>query len=544
MRIKRLFIFLLGLSCGIVYAQTIKFTIAKKLHSSSEKVNIYIDRSGSMRGFFEVGAGADKERHIVHTLFSRISDKIPNGVVYYGFDTVADTVPLPEQKTTKLAESNTFNAQYNVYSSALESLNNLMKGSKDISVLITDGVPSLTSGKSGLIGGELNRALASEYEEIKSYMREFLLMDSCNRIVIYRYYPLFNGVYYPSDDKAFKGASAWKRQRNLYAVVFAKEEQLQYVDELFFDKKATKALDVKKMSPSLYSSIMGVNYSLVEYKDNKANFSITLEMKDESYADLVQKAVYVENGQKQKINIQSEIKENKLILKFAIPEKNYSPKQTYQIIGGNALSSGITSFKELNIELDPSRGQTHERDVFRNDESFHSKTFRLSYLINPIIDLQEEISGFVLTFTLAENSRSWVSYFEPMFGAIKPRASIEEINNQLAPLWMFLYRWIIPVLVALIVFYFFLNFKIGRITNPKLQKTLWWVGFIMVFIIVFSATAYYVFSVYVGNQTPSLGYQLKHLIYNPIFALLVYWILSLVLTRRTWCTACNEPIPF
>lgn len=542
------------------FAQNLSVTVTQPEDINPGKIHIYIDKSYSVQGFLNASQTREND---IGRLFQNIESGIRDinsqknskifSLDYYVFATECEDTSLG----TKFIDVRTkvgFTGADNVYSAAITSLKKSLN-TNDVGILITDGVPSLASN-TNISASNINR-LQQEYGAIGNAISDFLSLSGENTVSIFRYVAAYDGWYYFSDSSEKR---KWTGNRNLYALVFAKKQHLKLINDLLNNKDIKDRFKVLKLSSQLNDNINNkaiIKASPVKNKNKRAVFDISIPFHEPLAPGTILGIVDSTGVDSDSVVLISDRKivytepvEDALKINFSIPlEKLVKEGETrYTIVAENGIEKARIAFDDLNIE---SEGK--ESDVFTDDASFHDRTFRLYYLTDAIVNTQKPQRerlidnpryGFEIPFSI-QYENSWKTLVEPMFGLIPPPATLSEINDFLVPipLQLLLFRWLTPIALACLIFFLFLNHNGMRFTNPQQQKIIWWSGFALTLIIVTVAACIMVFREYSG-ETLALGYKIKHLLYNPLFSLLIYVGLSLILTRGKNCTACNNPLPF
>lgn len=515
-------------------------------------INVYQDQSYSVKGFFDVAQTRDND---IEKLFRNIeywTTRNEIALQYYVFDTICYS-NRSWSEIGQIRTNSDMKGAYNVYSTAITSLASLI-GDNDVAILITDGVPSLAPASNSL------QHLKKEKSDIEKAIKEYLYKDKENNTVsLFRYLAAYDGNYHSSDGSF--DAKRWQGNRNLYALVFAKKQHLKTIDVLMNGKYLKEDGDkfgVLKLSPKIDEYIKKITHTELRNEKGMATFDIIIEFHEPISTDIIE-GVLDATGKPipgNYFDVKTTTDNSELKISFEIPIGNLvkDGRTKYTIVAKNYMEKTRKEFDDLSIGGDDK--EIHELNKLKNDAGFHHKTFRLNYIVDAIVNTQRpriENSmnnpqyGLEIGFSVLSES-SWVTFFEPLFGAIPPPATLKALNEDFLvaiPVQLFLFRWLTPIGIACLVFFLFLNRKGMRFTNPQQQKLIWRGGLILNLLIVSIAVCIVMFKEYgASGETLTTAYQLKHLIYNPVFSLLLYIILSLILTRRKFCTACDNPIPF
>lgn len=503
-----------------------------------KEVKVYIDSSKSMSGYFHVNSvKSSLDKEVIYDWLVHL-DQMKEDVKYYGFSSECSDKPIANSSTefrTKIKDKDFFNGKENIYSSALLSMKS-KNNSDNITIMLTDGIPSIIDLDK--INVDAATAHKNERDGIRKTIHDFLEESESNTVVLARFFAYFNGNYY-SADNSLSGVQKFKGKRNIYALVFCTVNQMEYVNELF-NIPETK-LDTKVLKYNIEDQIKGLNLKKGIATKSNGNVVIEAVLKVKNNFDSEQIAGFYDskNNKFDILDSTSVIKNasdntNSLVYKVEIP-KAYLLNKPFDIRFEINNNSGF--FESLNA-----RDVEKEKEVFENNQNYFNKTFRLNYLLDGVLDnMRNKKYAAHLEFNILETNH-WVSYFEPLFGIINPNASQDFINQQLIPLFLFLYRWLTPLLFSILIYLVIFNYKLLNINEETIQKKIWYAGLILsVLIVLFSAFYYMILADYGDVKIQSMTYKIKHLVASPLIAGIIYLISSLILKRTPNNTAQNTP---
>lgn len=527
------------------------------------KVNVYLDKSESMYGFWN--APFDDERY-VGKIFTHLQNFLPRRITYYTFASQCDKESLG-QRFAKVPKTFEGAGNYNVYSTAIQSLIEQRKkgGENEISLLVTDGVPSLADSHTPM--DNYRQRLYEERDNISDVIEKYIYEGGKeNVILVYRYLARYKGQYAFSDPLP-KGTPItrkdlyWDDRRNFYIVAFATRSNSKMVDDLLMpnnDEEWRTRFDMRCLNPIADNNIYGLNASGVKLEDGKVKFQLRLHLAfpfQREHFVLCDAKGNLTNGI---LSVNSE-SNGGVSLSCELPTSTLQEGENmFRLAYRNRLNTdegNQTFLKDLEI----GRTKDFEVDAFTADSSFYHRTFRLAYLIDPIVQAQKSQQAqdadynrpryaFDLPF-MVTYEQSWARFAEPLFGLIGSPAPFAEFYHTeqtfLLPyaVQLLLIRWLCPLLILLVLFGGFFNYSALSLQNPKQQLTLWLSGLVLIASVVLLSTAVYMFHDYSEGQLP-LSYQVLHFIWNPLMSLLLFAVGSFLLSRRRWCTLVNKPLPF
>lgn len=534
-------------------AQVLTYSVPSRTQAATATVYIYLDASESMQGFWS----NPHAPQYVGRIFEAIETRSFNiDVSYYTFADVCGQESVGT-RFEKIAKGTQGQGNYNIYSQAISSLKRLRdKQPPTISLLVTDGVPSVHDKHSQ--AGNLTQRLQAERTDTRDAIQSYLHANPQNVVHIYRYKAHYEGSYSLSDGSG--KALPHTGTRNFYILAFTTRQQSSLADDLLRGS-IDPSFAVLKLAPNRDDLVATApEITQLEYKDGVAHFNLSLyttEKADGLHFQLLSnkgKAEMSTQGVRPVEQPTRSLKQGRY--KYTWPCRLMLNVGQYdsialRLVATNTIATDATAFAALDID-----GLNEANVAQEMGTAFHDKTFRLSYLADPVIRLQQPLQGkamqedryaIELPFSIHYINSHW-TWAEPLFGLFGLRASMEHFYHveSFYPPYagqLLLFRWLTPLLALAVVFGLFLNFRTGRVQQPCQQWVIWWAGFAVVLLVVGGGSALFMFRPYdEGNL--ALSYQLLHQLYNPLFALLLYTVGSALLSRSRWCTAVNNPIPF
>lgn len=518
--IKHFFLLFLSILGAVVgsNAQDYNFTssVNENKITSIENIKFFIDCSKSMQGFFKGYSTAEKDKFTLYRLFD---NSTLFNAEFYAFGDTCVSRPINGSITTAMLNASIdgsfFNGKQNVYSSAIRTL---PKGDNHVSVMLTDGVPSI------ITKGDPDIARNDERLTINSLIRNYLAIGD-NSVLMYRVLANYDGRYYLSDESR---SIPFVGRRNAYLLFFCNDRYINEVDKIM--KSLPTDLEIQRLDYVKNFLLEDFQELKLDIKGQDINFEFKLSFKESipssSFLNMLVgnkplKDVTCTNLTDKELFFQGSLTQDQAIKDINNCLINFKPANNYN------------DFLKFNVD-----DEVESNLINRPD--FHTKTFRLRYLLDGINENLKDSNSMSIHLNLCKNGKSWLKYFEPIFGLLPVNYTNSELQRDNVPLQLFLFRWMPPILICLVLFMFLFDFKLGKVSNVRTQKTLWVIGLILVIIISLIASLRLVYASQYSIE--STGYKLKHLIYNPLFSVFLYFILTLILRKRSTCLA--RSIPF
>ncbi|MBE7169554.1 MAG: hypothetical protein INR73_03145 [Williamsia sp.] len=505
---------------GNAYAQKAQVVFDKLPSVEPRNIKVFVDSSRSMGGFFSESVGIAKG---VYEWFNHLSTIKPSNskIEYFGFASHASRIPIEGASFMELlTRGSVFHGQDNIYSIAFDTIIEEIGKGDSIGIVLTDGVPSVISR------GSIDQQLQNERNRIGNAFKKFLERKSDNQVLIFRFLFPYVGNYYSSDN-SFRELQV-NGARNFYAIVFCENKHISFIDKMFdFDK--FHRYDIKRQSFTDYDKIRieSCNTSIV---NDRISFSLITNSPETTNSD-----VKIINAQETEVPADKSIEAGKIVFRVKFTKEEIQNHDSFKIVFGPRKLDPF--FKNLNIEAG------HESDIVHQRSDFHSKTFRLSFLTdaleNNYNNSYKQRNALAIGFRIKDHNQHWQRFFEPLFGLLPPQPADEKFYTG-ATFPLFLLRWLTPICSALFIYLVCFNRKSLNIRNHRTQKAVWTTG-LLINLVLSSGLTFLIISKPDYCVKLTLGYYLKYILYDTLFSLLLYFLLSLFLRRIKNSIAQNVP---